>query len=210
MVRKSAGVLVGALAVVGAASLVGSLWFFSHGISADPEPPPAEVALARQVRRLATPVDLRARRNPEPATAENLRSGLEHFADHCAGCHANDGSGAVPIGRRLYPRAPDMRLAATQDLADGELFSIIEHGVRLTGMPGWGTGTSDGARASWHLVYFIRHLRNLTEDEQLLMRTLNPKTADEWREEDDARRFLAGENPAPLTRPARRHGDHGR
>ena len=63
-----------------------------------------------------------------------------HFADHCAGCHANDGSGNTEVGRNLYPRAPDMRLAETQRLTDGELYWIIENGVRLTGMPPGATG----------------------------------------------------------------------
>jgi hypothetical protein len=41
-----------------------------------------------------------------------------------------------------------MRDTATQSLTDGALFSIIEHGIRLTGMPGWGTGTPEGERQS--------------------------------------------------------------
>ena len=61
-----------------------------------------------------------------------------HFADHCAICHANDGSGDTPIGRALWPKAPDMRLRETQDLSDGELFWIIENGIRFTGMPALG------------------------------------------------------------------------
>jgi hypothetical protein len=39
------------------------------------------------------------------------------------------------MGRGLYPRAPDMRLPATQRLSDEALFYIIENGIRLTGMP---------------------------------------------------------------------------
>jgi hypothetical protein len=119
-------------------------------------------------------------------------------------CHANDGSGDTEIGRSLYPRAPDMRAAATQDLSDGELFSIIENGVRLTGMPGWATGTAEGERASWALVHFIRRLPKLTDDEIARMEELNPKTQEEWREQDEARRFLAGEDakpPAPAAAP---------
>ena len=38
----------------------------------------------------------------------------------------------------MYPKPPDMRLAATQNLTDGELYYIIENGVRLSGMPAWG------------------------------------------------------------------------
>ena len=57
-----------------------------------------------------------------------------------------------------------MRAANTQSLTDGELFSIIEHGIRLTGMPGWGTGTPESERDSWSLVHFIRRLPKVTPE----------------------------------------------
>jgi mono/diheme cytochrome c family protein len=126
-----------------------------------------------------------------------LRDARAHFADHCASCHANDGSGATPMGQRLYPRAPDMRASTTQQLSDGELFAIIEHGIRLTGMPGWSTGTPDGEAASWGLVHFIRRLPTITAQELAEMEALNPRSPQQFREEEEARRFLAGEDPAP-------------
>jgi mono/diheme cytochrome c family protein len=171
-----------------------------RGLSTRDEPSRVEEFVAHRMRRLATPRDLRSLTNPVQQTPAVLQEGLEHFADHCAVCHANNGSGDTEIGRGLYPRAPDMRAAATQGLSDGELFSIIENGVRLTGMPAWGTGTPDGERASWTLVRFIRHLPALTDDEVSRMEALNPKSAQQWREEEEARRFLAGEDantPAP-------------
>ena len=173
-----------------------------RGLSTRVEPSAMEELLARTMRRLATPSDVRSMTNPVQPTSEVLEEGLEHFADHCASCHANDGSGETEMGRSLYPRAPDMRAAQTQELSDGELFSIIENGIRLTGMPAWGTGTPERQRASWALVHFIRRLPTVTEDEIARMEQLNPKTAEQWREEEEARRFLAGEDvksvpPAP-------------
>ena len=112
------------------------------------------VGSVRGARRtyLATPRAVRGRSNPVEANDAVFNEGLEHFADHCATCHGNDGSGDTAIGRNLYPRAPDMRTSRTQDLSDGELFSIIENGVRLTGMPAWGDGTPESEQASWVLV----------------------------------------------------------
>jgi len=172
-----------------------------RGLSTRTEPSGIEERLARTMRRLATPSNVRTMTNPVQPTREVLQEGLEHFADHCSSCHANNGSGDTGMGRSLYPRAPDMRAAQTQELSDGELFSIIENGIRLTGMPAWGTGTPEGERASWALVHFIRRLPALTEDEIARMEQLNPKTAEQWREEEEARRFLAGEDvkPAPVT-----------
>jgi mono/diheme cytochrome c family protein len=129
--------------------------------------------------------------NPVSFSDDVFAESRAHFADHCAGCHANDGSGNTEVGRNLYPRAPDMRLAETQRLTDGELYWIIENGVRLTGMPAWGDGT-DHDLATWKLVHFVRHLRDLTPEQIDEMRSLNPRSPAELREEQEDQDFLKG------------------
>lgn len=195
-------VLVVLVAVLGG---VAAYTVARRGLGTRSEPSGIEELLARTMRRLATPSSVRSMPNPVQPTREVLEEGLEHFADHCASCHANNGSGDTEIGRSLYPRAPDMRAAPTQKLSDGELFSIIENGIRLTGMPAWGTGSPEGQRASWGLVHFIRRLPTLTEDEIARMEQLNPRAAEQWREEEEARRFLAGEDVKPATAKPHKH-----
>jgi hypothetical protein len=97
------------------------------------------------------------------------------------------------MGKHLYPPAPDMRQAETQSLSDGELFYIIQNGVRMTGMPAWGSSDHD-TEASWKLVRFIRHLPQLTFDEKKEMEKLNPKGPDDRKEEEDEQKFLNGED----------------
>jgi len=168
-----------------------------HGLSTRAEPSRAEAVLAWAMRRLATPQETRTRLNPVQPTSAVLRQALEHYADHCAVCHANDGSGDTQMGRSFYPKVPDMRSSGTQRLSDGELFAIIEDGIRLTGMPAWGTGTPAGERDSWGLVHFIRRLPNLSSEDVERMEGLNPKTAGQRKEEEETRRFLAGEQVEP-------------
>ena len=85
----------------------------------------------------------------------------------------------------MYPKPPDMRLPATQNLTDGELYYIIENGIRLTGMPAWGDPHfMDQDDDSWKLVLFIRHLPHITPDEIKDMESYNPKGKMET--EDDA------------------------
>jgi mono/diheme cytochrome c family protein len=179
----------------------------SRGLSTRVAPSAIETSIALAMRRFATPSAVRGVANPVAATPEVLDEALAHFADHCATCHANDGSGTTEMGRSFYPPAPDMRAARTQELSDGELFSIIEHGIRLTGMPAWGTGTPEGERGSWGLVHFLRKLPSLTPDEIARMETMNPRSPQAFREEDEARRFLAGDDaPAAIApQPAHKH-----
>ena len=174
-----------------------------RGISAHEEPSRVEEMVARAMRRLATPQAMRTLRNPVQPTDAVVEQALEHYADHCAACHANDGSGDTGIGRGLYPRVPDMRGAETQSLSDGELFSIIEHGIRLTGMPAWGTGTPEGERDSWGLVHFIRRLPKLPSDDIERMEALNPKTPAQLKDEEETRRFLEGDSSKPVPEKAR-------
>jgi len=194
--------LIGALlTVVGLVVVVGGLWFLKDGISAKPQPGALETSVARRLRALAIPRAAVQRQNPVPASTETIAEGMAHFADHCASCHANDGGGDTEMGRNLYPKAPDMRLPATQQLSDGALFYIIENGVRLTGMPAWGTGTPEGETESWGLVHFIRYLPKLTKEEEVEMEALNPKTREEWKQEEEIQKFLEGEGDAAAPKP---------
>src|SRR5258708_3599516 len=198
--------LVRALLLLFVIGLIGAgvaTWYIRrHGLSARAEPSALETAVARRLRHLSIPADERARPNRLAATAENVDQGMEHFADHCAICHANTGAGDTPLGRRLYPHPPILREATTQSLTDGELFSIIQNGIRFTGMPAFADSghTEDD---SWKCVLFIRHLPQQTPQEVALMEKLNPKAPDE----DEPKRAAApAAAPAPPHTHTHKHG----
>ncbi len=114
-------------------------WFLTqHSFSARAKPMAIEAFLARHVRQLALPPGVRGLKNPLEMTPLLIAEARDHFADHCAVCHGNTGDGQTMIGQGLYPPVPNMRTEGTQKLSDGELFYIIQNGIRFTGMPGWG------------------------------------------------------------------------
>jgi mono/diheme cytochrome c family protein len=192
------------IAVVVIAALLTIAWLRvqSEGLSTRTPPGAVERVVARTARRLAVPSRARSAVNPVPFSDAVWTEARAHFADHCASCHANDGSGDTELGRNLYPRAPDMRLADTQQLTDGELYWIVENGVRLTGMPAWGTG-GDGDLATWKLVHFVRKLKDLKPAMLDEMKAANPRTPAEREEEQDDDRFLSGADVNPT--PAHHH-----
>lgn len=178
-----------------------------RGFSAHDEPSAMEALMATTMRRWAVPSDLKDAKNPLPLTPEIVAEGRAHFADHCAGCHGNDGKGKTMMGPRFYPKVPDMTLPATQMHTDGELFATIENGIRLTGMPGFGNGTAESAYGTWGLVHFIRQLPKVSPAEIAEMEKLNPKSPEECMEAA----FLAGggdEAPAAAA-PAHSDQPHG-
>ena len=169
-----------------------------NGLSTRSQPTATERVLARVARRWAVPRGARNAVNPVTFSADVWAESRAHFADHCASCHGNDGSGQTELGRNLYPKTPDMRRDDTQGLTDGELYWIIENGVRLTGMPAWGTGGDDDLD-TWKLVHFIRRLNDLTPEQLKEMEALNPKSPAEIQEELDDQKFLSGEQTDPTS-----------
>ena len=193
--------------VLGTLGAVGWMGYqlFSTGFSAKPQPHPLEVLVARQIRHLAIPLEQRNAPNPIPLNPDVMKESLAHFADHCATCHANDGSGQTPIGKNVYPKAPDLRLADTQSMSDGEIFWVIHNGIRFTAMPAWGDGDPAEDKASWKLVHFIRHLPKLTPEELERMKTLNPTTKHDLEEEAAFGQFLQGDDGAAARTKAGHH-----
>ncbi len=159
---KTIAAVFGIFVLLGAAGLS---WLRWSGLSARDRPSAIETAVARRLRSFAMPASVRELKNPVAPSEEIVLEGREHFADHCAICHGNDGRGDTQIGRGLYPKPPDMQAEATQSLSDGELFTIIQDGVRFTGMPAFGSDDPADANESWELVHFIRHLPKMTPEE---------------------------------------------
>jgi cytochrome c len=188
------------ITVVGIGIVGAFVWtgyqLFTSGFSAKTEPHALEVFIARQIRHLAIPIETRNAPNPIPLNPDVIKESLAHFADHCALCHANDGSGETLIGKKVYPKAPDLRLADTQSMSDGEIFWVIHNGIRFTAMPAWGEGDPAEDKDSWKLVHFIRHLPHLTPEELDQMKALNPKTQKDLEEEAAFSQFLQGDDSA--------------
>jgi mono/diheme cytochrome c family protein len=203
MTRKTAFGLVLLLLVV-AAVAAGAAYVFSGGFSAREEPGAVETFIAGRLRHLAVPRASREATNPVAASPEMLSEAMEHFADHCATCHANNGSGDTAIGQGLYPKPPDMRLAATQELSDGELYYIIHNGIRFTGMPAFGPAEGEDLD-SWKMVHFIRHLTAITDEELERMKEMNPTSPHHLKEEEEMRRFLEGHDDPPSNETQKHH-----
>ncbi|HYX21912.1 MAG TPA: cytochrome c, partial [Thermoanaerobaculia bacterium] len=93
-----------------------------------------------------------------------LREGREHYREMCVVCHGAPGVDASEIGEGLNPPAPDLTLGRIQALSDGELFWIVQNGIRMSGMPAFGATHRD--RQIWEIVAFLRHLPSITPEEE--------------------------------------------
>jgi mono/diheme cytochrome c family protein len=189
--RAVLGILLSVVAVAAAIAAIGIASIRHRGLSSRRSAGATETAIARWLRDWSLPAEYGQLRNPVACGDETLREARAHWADHCAGCHANNSSGDSLFGKTMFPRPPDMRGPATQNESDGALYYAIDNGVPLTGMPAFGKpGASD--TDSWMLVCFIRHLPSMPAEEEWEMRKLNPKTDSEREEEREEELFLNG------------------
>jgi mono/diheme cytochrome c family protein len=191
--------------IVAAGSVFYVPWMIHRGFSTRMVPGLAETALAGAMRDMAIPSRYKTMKNPVSATPQVLEESMAHWADHCATCHANNGSGDTMYGKTMYPPPPDMRQKDTLAMSDGELYYTIKNGVRLSGMPAFGAPGDDDLD-SWKLVTFIRHLPSLSQSESLEMEKLNPKSPQEIEEQQQEDNFLQGGSAPSQPQPNHHHG----
>jgi|SRR6185437_5151776 len=129
-------------------------FLLSRGLSARNKPSNFEYAIANRALAISIPSNAKTAQNPLQQTSDILTGAKKEFVDHCAVCHAEDGSGKTETARGMSPEVPDLRADHIQKLTDGELFYIIKNGVRFTGMPAWDFPDD----RIWSLVALIREL----------------------------------------------------
>ena len=126
----------------------------SGGLSARNKPSNFEYGIANFALGLSIPSEVKRLRNPLGSDPQTLAEARKQYKDHCAVCHAEDGGGNTTLSAGLSPEVPDLRAQHIQKLTDGEMFYVIKHGVRFTGMPAWDLGDDH----SWGLVKLLRQL----------------------------------------------------
>lgn len=126
-------------------------------LSALDEPGAAELRVATRAKRWLVARDAHGPFPAKPANdATSAAIGNMQFGVRCAPCHGADGRSPTEIGRWMYPRAADLGSPDVQAYSDEQLFWIIKHGIRMTGMPGFGKSMADDQ--IWHLVNYLRRL----------------------------------------------------
>jgi mono/diheme cytochrome c family protein len=114
-------------------------------------------ALDRSVEKRAT-----TETNPYSGDLAAIATGLDHYRENCVMCHGATGVEAAELSKGIHPSAPS--LDKENDASDGEFFWVVKHGIRMTAMPAFGPTHTD--EEIWKLVAFIRHLPDLTAQEQ--------------------------------------------
>ena len=106
-------------------------------------------------------VQVRALTVPPPPPLDNtdlIALGAGHFHGGCAYCHGAPGIAINPIAENMLPPPPELSHAA-KEWKDRELFWIVKHGIKYTGMPSWVSQQRDDE--VWAVVAFLKQLPGL-------------------------------------------------
>jgi len=107
--------------------------------------------------------------NPPQLTDDRLiKDGADHYASTCAVCHGAPGRELSEISKGMNPSPPELHSGEPQkEYSDAELYWIIKHGIRMTGMPAFGPTHKDDDL--WAMVAFIKKLPKLTPEQYQFM-----------------------------------------
>jgi thiosulfate dehydrogenase len=154
------GVIIALLGVAGCIYVILGQGMIPAG--ADSGPMPLEKWAAR--RSLHATISQEAPRTPNPVqlTDANLIAGIQLYGQHCAICHgtADGDASASPVAKGEYPQPPQLATHGVEDDQEGETYWKIDHGIRWTGMPAWGSTLSE--QQMWTLALFLKHMDKLS------------------------------------------------
>jgi mono/diheme cytochrome c family protein len=96
--------------------------------------------------------------NPIQPTEANLTAGFKIYQANCASCHGDIHRTHGALAEGLYPRAPQF-LEDAPDMPENQNYYIVEHGIRLSGMPAWKQVLSE--QEIWQVTTFLGRLDQL-------------------------------------------------
>ena len=87
-----------------------------------------------------------------------LLAGMKVYQDNCAGCHGGPSRPSEWGSSDFYPRVPQFARTPPRK-PDWQLYWIVKHGVRYSGMAAWGNQIPDSTM--WQVVTFLSRLDSL-------------------------------------------------
>jgi mono/diheme cytochrome c family protein len=150
--------------------------------------PRADIAVGSLETKIAMPsldaaIDRRApeAQNPMQPTEANLIAGVKIYQANCASCHGDIHRPHGLLADALYPRAPQF-LEDAPDMPEHQNYYIIQHGIRLSGMPAWKQVLSE--QEMWQVTTLLGQIDKLP-----------PQVSDAWK-------AMSGTSPAATSSPA--------
>jgi mono/diheme cytochrome c family protein len=184
--QKTIIATVVALALVGAIGAAVFLYTGIYSVAADEPHTPLFRWAVTTLQRNSIARHAPDRVAPPLQDPALMQRGFALYREQCATCHGAPGVGRDQVGWGINP-SPPLLYVRSAAWTDAQLYWIIEHGIKLAGMPAFGPAHSE--RDIWALVAFSKRLTELSIDEYRTMAAATdariPMAAVDWVESPD-------------------------
>ena len=128
---------------------------------------------------------------PLPTDSAAVWTGFEHFDAMCTTCHGAPGIEPSEIGEGLNPSPPELDEEVVSFFSDAQLFWIVKHGIKMTGMPAYGETHSDEEIRA--ITAFMKRLPDLSAGEyREMQRALDRSSTDTTRTSQSGHTHASG------------------
>jgi len=134
-------------------------------IATTSHPLPLEERVARTAI-LASTGNAAEQKNPLAPDDTSMLGGLSVFKQNCAICHSIPGKPRSAISQGMFPSPPQFfeKKDMVVNVPEGVTYWEVTHGIRLSGMPGFGKTLSDIER--WQVTTLLAHVDKLSPEIQ--------------------------------------------
>jgi cytochrome c553 len=139
---------------------------------------------------------------PNLDDSDMIRLGAAHFHRGCAFCHGAPGIPVNPIALHMLPSPPDLAVKM-RPWQPEELFWIVKHGFKYTGMPGW--VATEREDEIWAVVAFVARMQTLDAEAYRDLALGNVQLS----QQSGAELATLESNPKASSACARCHGSEG-
>ncbi|MCH9828978.1 MAG: cytochrome c [Gammaproteobacteria bacterium] len=99
---------------------------------------------------------------PEAFTADMITAGASEYKAMCSRCHGGVGESRQEWAGTMRPTPPALAQVAYEWTAE-EVFWLVKHGVKMTGMPAFGSTHDD--ETIWTIAAFVKALPDMSAEQ---------------------------------------------
>ena len=144
------------------------VWYGLFDVSARVPHAAITLDLIEAVRDRSIVVHSRNVKVPSLDNPDLAARGASLFHEECRDCHGAPGVAAESFAQGLYPAPADLLSGDVQkEWKDKQLFWIVENGLKMTGMPAFGSTLSRDEL--YNVVAFLRRLPGTTPEQYKLL-----------------------------------------